>query len=339
MSEDLREVSAALETQRLRERLRNTESRLKDAEENAADLESQLELAIEIQKRKRSQPLKRQPHGRGDVTACIIASDWHLEERVKGNTVNGLNEYSLSIAAKRAEKFFQKALFLSDIHKQKLNVHNLCIGFLGDIISGQLREEAIETSQLSPTEAVLFAFDQIHAGLRLLIKEGGYDQIDVVCASGNHGRTILKPRSATRVSHSFEWLLYKMLEREFSGNDRVRFIIETGYHVWHQVAGHKVRFHHGDAIKYQGGIGGVTIPVNKAIAAWNRASAAYLDVFGHWHQSLDGGRFVCNGSLIGYNAFAVEIKAEYEEPKQQYFLIDKERGKILTAPIFVEGKS
>jgi len=53
------------------------------------------------------------------------------------------------------------------------------------------------------------------------------------------------------------------------------------------------------------------------------------------HQFKDGGNFICNGSLIGYNAFALSIKADYEKPKQAFFLVDKKRGKSIVAPIWL----
>ena len=62
---------------------------------------------------------------------------------------------------------------------------------------------------------------------------------------------------------------------------------------------------------------------------------ADLTVFGHFHQSVSHKDFVCNGSLIGYNAYAERIKAEYEAPQQSFFLIDREHGKTIEAPIFL----
>ena len=84
---------------------------------------------------------------------------------------------------------------------------------------------------------------------------------------------------------------------------------------------------------------GITIPVNKAIAGWNKAHTVDLDVFGHYHQRFDGGSFICNGSLIGYNAYAVSIKAGYEPPSQTCFLINRQfQAKTAVMPIFVESR-
>ena len=44
-----------------------------------------------------------------------------------------------------------------------------------------------------------------------------------------------------------------------------------------------------------------------------------------------------NGSLIGFNAYALSIKARFEPPQQAFFLIDAERKRKTGAfPIFVE---
>ena len=97
-----------------------------------------------------------------------------------------------------------------------------------------------------------------------------------------------------------------------------------------------IRFHHGHAMRYYGGVGGIYIPVNKAIAQWNKARPASLDIFGHFHQLKDGGIFVSNGSLIGWSPYSMRIKADYEEPKQAFIVIDNKHGRTFTCPIYVK---
>lgn len=129
--------------------------------------------------------------------------------------------------------------------------------------------------------------------------------------------------------------MYHALAKRFEDEERVQFIISDGYHTYLDVYGFTIRFHHGHQIKYYGGVGGITIPLNKAVAAWNKAHPVYLDVVGHFHQLFDGGNWVVNGSLIGYNAFALSIKASPETPRQAFFLIDKLDGKTVMAPIIL----
>jgi hypothetical protein len=307
-----------------------------NAEEQLDAAQARLNMMLQVESQAKQIRMKRKKNlGRGEVTAVMVASDWHLEETIEPGTVGGLNSFNLQIAEARALKFFQKSLFLLDGFSKFLNLKHAVLALLGDLISGHLHEENLEENSLSPTQAVTFAFERLRAGIRLLLADSPCETLDIVCASGNHGRTTIKPRASTRTKHSFENLLYRFLEREFAHEPRVRFILEEGYHVWHEVAGRQIRFHHGDELRYHGGVGGLYIPVGKAIASWNRARPAYLDVFGHWHTNLDGGSFICNGSLVGYNAYAVKIKANYELPQQQFFLVDREHGKIATLPLFV----
>jgi hypothetical protein len=138
------------------------------------------------------------------------------------------------------------------------------------------------------------------------------------------------------MGHSLESLMYVNLAALFEKEPRVRFVIDEGYHTYITIYDKTVRFHHGHAITYYGGIGGLFIPAYKAIGAWSKAKRADLDVFGHFHQTKDGGSFVCNGSLIGYNAFAVRIKADYEPAQQTLLLFDKKRGRTCKWPILLE---
>ena len=106
-----------------------------------------------------------------------------------------------------------------------------------------------------------------------------------------------------------------------------------------EIDGFRIRFHHGHAVQYGGGIGGITIPVNKAIASWDRIQAADLTVFGHWHQFqwLRASKYVANGSLIGHSAYATRIKASYEPPCQAMIVIDHGRREVTRAmPIFCD---
>lgn len=149
------------------------------------------------------------------------------------------------------------------------------------------------------------------------------------------GNSTQKMRHGTGAKHSYEWLMYKILEGQ-TGDDQVKWQVSESYFNFMEVFGRKIRFHHGDGLRYQGGIGGLTIPTEKAIASWNKSpNRADLDLFGHWHQYQQSRTWLCNGSLIGYNAYALSIKASFEPPTQTFFLLDKKRGRTMTAPILL----
>jgi hypothetical protein len=273
----------------------------------------------------------------GEACAIAVASDWHVEESVDPSTINGLNSYDLEIADARAQRFWQKALRMTELARAGVKVKQIVVGLLGDLMTGYIHEELVESNNLSPTETVLWLYERITRGLDMLLDHGGFERILVVCCPGNHGRTTPKKRVSTGYKNSFEWLLYRMLALHYRTTGRIQFQIANGILEYVDVLGTRVRFTHGDhGINYSGGIGGLTVGLRKAHDAWNHQDHADITICGHWHQLVDYGYAVVNGSLIGYGPYAQSIKARFERPQQAWLLIDKDHGKTMFAPLFVE---
>lgn len=295
--------------------------------------DKQLEVALSIAGTEPSPKkiLKVKSGVGGSAVAFAIASDWHVEETVDPKTVNGLNEFNLTIARQRVRLFFQRVVRMTEIQRAGTKIDTLVLALLGDLMTGYIHEELRESNGLSPTETILWLQDELAAGLALLDKN--FSHIIIPCSWGNHGRTTIKPRHATGAKNSYEWMLYHVMRKNFPHFD---WRISDGYHNYLDVDGRIIRLHHGDNLAYQGGVGGLTIPVLKAIAQWNKAIPAYLDVFGHWHQSVQLPNFISNGALIGFGPYALSIKAGFEPPSQTFFLMDSKRGRTVTCPIFFD---
>lgn len=259
--------------------------------------------------------------------ACSISlcSDWHYEESVKSSQVNGLNRFDTTIAKERIEKLFRVTAQLIKVHQKEYQIDTHILALLGDFISGSIHDDLKEANLIQPTQAIWEVQNLIASGIEYLLETTDVNLV-IPCSSGNHGRMTEKQRTATEYGNSLEILMYRQLEKYFSSNGRIKFIVNDSYLTYLDVLGWNCRFSHGHALKYAGGIGGIFIPAFKAVSQWNKSKTADFDFFGHFHQLKDGGNFVCNGSLIGYNAFAVKIKADYERPKQAFVIIDKERG-------------
>jgi len=272
---------------------------------------------------------------KSEATVIWAASDWHVEERVVSATVSGLNEFNMDIAKQRSMKFFQGGLRLTNLLKQDVEINNVVLALLGDFISNDIHEEISEVAMVAPMHAILFAQELIASGIEFILEHSDYN-LTIPCHSGNHARTTKTTRFSTENGHSLEFLMYKALAGYFRNEERVKFIVPDGYHSYLKIYDQNIRLHHGHAINYQGGIGGIFIPAFKAISQWDKARPVDLDLFGHFHQCKDGGKFISNGSLIGFNAYALSIKADYEEPKQQLFMIDKKRGRTCTWPILLK---
>lgn len=262
------------------------------------------------------------------ATAVVLASDWHSEERVDPDTVNGFNEFNMDIEEKRATAFFQNVVKILKIRQMNSDIKTMVFALLGDFISGSIHDELMEGNQLLPIEALIRVQNQIASGIEFILKETDVDLI-IPCHSGNHGRSTQRQRIATERGNSFEYYMYHQLANYFAGEKRVKFLVAGGYLSYVDIGDFTIRFHHGHAIRYYGGVGGIFIPARKAVAQWNKMRRADLDCFGHFHQSkFDTGNFVCNGSLIGFNAYAVNIKCDPEPPAQTFFLVNHKRRQV-----------
>lgn len=318
--------------EKLTESEKTTKKKYDQALEEISLLERKLAAAVEIQEYEPYEIVPKLPSGKSESTVVVLASDWHVEENVELGQVNGLNEYNLAIAKNRATQFFQGVLRLTEIIQKDTKVNDLVLALLGDFISGSIHEDIAENTNLGPTKALIFAEELIISGIQFLLDNSKLNLI-VPCHSGNHGRATKEQRMATENENSFEFYMYHTIAQHFKGNKRVEFLISESYVSYLPVYGTTIRFHHGHGMKYGGGVGGIFVPAYKAVARWNDGRRADIDCFGHFHQFRDGGSFICNGSMIGYNAYAVSKGISYEKPQQVLFVIEKSRGRTATWPI------
>jgi hypothetical protein len=333
---DLRKLQR--EGDKSKEELRLLKKKLKSAEkelEQIRELQAAAEVAQQKHRLKKLAPKTKKGKG-GSATAIICLTDWHSEENVDPDTIQGLNSHDLSRCAKKINRTWDKALYMLEFARGISNIEEVCLWFGGDLISGMIHEELEEANFLGPTDAVLWVQDHMCNGIDLMLREAGVDHIDVVCNGGNHGRSMKQKRISTWYRHSWEYLAYKNVERIFR-NKPVNFNVTTGYHAIHETQGKKIRFHHGDAIRYGGGVGGITIPVRKKLHAWNKSCPVDLDIFGHFHQFLRAWEFVSIGCLVGYNAYANQIGCDFQPPTQGFVVVDRSQpGAVIAEPIFCD---
>lgn len=299
------------------------------------DLERQLQDALDITGGLHTYTIPTKKSVKSQAAAIWLASDWHVGEKVTLAQVNGINQYNPKIAKKRAEAYFRNALRVTDVWARDSDVDTIILALLGDFITGHLHLSGVATNYFPPVEEALFAQELLTSGIEYILKNSKYKLV-VPCHSGNHGRTTKQSEFGIENGFSHEFMMYCAMRQYFRNEPRVTFIISEGSHTYVNVLGRQVRFLHGHDVKYGGGVGGITIPLNKALAQWDKARPAYLTCLGHFHQLFDGGNFMVNGSLIGYNSFALSIKASAEPPQQAVVLLRKDRGRSMTARIWLD---
>lgn len=329
VSEDRKNRSSKLDYSELKNRYNSALKLIDELEKEKTSILSIKKTDITPIKIMGSKDLK------SESTAFILLGDIHADEIVKKSMVNGLNEYNIKIAEERVKYFFINAIKLLRMTNKDTEIKELVFVILGDLISSNIHEELLENTSLRPIEAIIVVQNWIVSGIRYLLDN--FDgNITIPMTTSNHTRITKKIHISNEIGNDLGYYVYSNIAQIFANEERVKCILPSGYHVPLMVYGKNIVIHHGHFVRYFGGVGGPTISINKAIAQWNKIFKADLYIQGHLHQFFDGGNFVINGSVIGFNPYAVSIKASYEPPKQMFFLWNKKFGKTIVCPILLE---
>lgn len=266
---------------------------------------------------------------KGHRYAVALFSDAHIEEVVKPESVNFLNEYNIEIAEQRIETYFRNlaACLAQD------DVNELIFASLGDTISGYIHSELEQTNQLSPLEATLKAQSLIYSGLKYLCENPSLKKlkkIRFIGIVGNHSRTTKKIQHSNGYKMSYEWMMYQNIKKQCEiTNLPVEFYIpESELAIVHTCDNKTFIFAHGFQIK-SGGTGtvcGIYPALNRLVLKYSKVFHQDMLFIGHFHSSVNTPNAVVNGSIISYNSFALTNGFEYERPQQQYICYDTAMG-------------
>lgn len=341
--EDLNRRRAA---RRLMEELGGHKRREKAYHEEIERLERALDVALELREDTATyRPMKVTTREKGvarEGTAVLLFSDIHPEEVVEPEKVSGLNEFNPDICERRIDRLIEGTRWTLETvrtgkHKAGYAVRDFILALLGDLISNTIHPDLAESNAMGPADACNFIFDLIQRVIDALLEDKQLERILIPCCHGNHDRLSQKPRHQTKAETSLSTIIYANLKRLYRDEPRVQFDIARGNMIYTEVYGRNIRWHHGDDVRYNGGVGGLHIPMRKAIDSWNRSVDAALTCIGHFHQCQSMTDWICNGSIIGYGPYAQAIKARYEPAQQAFFLLDPEHGPRLFTKIDVQG--
>jgi len=300
-------------------------------------LESQLDAMQMLKAVKSKRSIQNgKKSGRRAASVVLPCCDWHAGEVIRHESVNGINSYDIAECERRVHRYFQKAVELIRWYSELSPVKELWLPLLGDLVSGDIHAELRESNEASASEAVLLVQDLLHAGITYL-RNATKLPIIIPTVPGNHGRSTDKIRIKTDTRNSWEQMLYRSLARYYNSNPGVDVRVGEALLNEQEIAGRYVRFLHGHVIRYYGGVGGISVPVNKAVQAWNDIKSADFTIFGHYHAfQWYYPRWVSCGCIVGASEYSVWIRAPWQHPSQTFISIDPEYGMTCAMPIFVK---
>ena len=265
--------------------------------------------------------------------AVALFSDAHIEETVNPENILNLNEYNIDIAKQRIETYFQNLARCLN----RDEVDELIFASLGDTISGYIHEELSQQNSMTPVEATFIAQSILFSGLKFLCENTNINNIKFIGIVGNHSRTTKKIQHSNGYKMSYEYLMYKNIERQCKECDLPIeiYIPESEFAIISTPGDKKFIFCHGFQVR--GGtntVCGIYPALQRLSLKWNKIIKQDKIYMGHFHQCISIPNAVVNGSIIGYNSFALSNGMSYEEPAQMYEVYDTKIGHICTRKIY-----
>lgn len=277
---------------------------------------------------------KKDPHS---AIALVQWSDWHVAEVVEKSKTNGRNAFNPEICRQRVSTLVENTIALIDLNRKHVRIDEMVLVLGGDFITGYLHEELAQTNAMGVTQEVNFARELLEMAVGTVLASADMKKTRVICLRGNHGRTTRKIQFKNDYETSYESLLYWTLRDRLSG-DNVEWVVpETDVCYTTLVKGYELRTIHGHQVKYQGGIGGISVPLTRWIVKQDQTRKAVMTMLGHFHTFNPASTYAICGCLKGWDEFAQSHGFPYEQASQLFMLFDCKRNHITTRnPIFVE---
>lgn len=258
-------------------------------------------------------------------------SDLHGGERVDPEQSRGLNEYDEEVLVRRVRRYFDAAVEILPRWSADTELAGVVLAANGDLVSGDIHEELVRSNTLTSHEQVFLVADEITRGVEALAEAFG--AVEVKFTPGNHARITKKPSIKDYARLSYDTMIGGMVARYFANDERVSVEVAKGIDLTYPILGWNVLQTHGDNIGTRGGqgFGGPGFPIIRGtkLIDW-QASSWYehydLILTAHYHTSMNPGKVLANGSVVGYNEYAQSLRAAYDPPRQWLALIHEKWG-------------
>lgn len=278
-------------------------------------------------------------------TLVAFLSDTHIGEVVVPEEMNDFNAYNLDIAEQRLQRFFERTILVARKYLHGVTYDGIVLPLGGDLVSGDIHDELVETNEVSTYESVLWLLPRLKAGIEMFAEEFG--NVHVVSAPGNHGRNSKRPRHKRRSANNADTLVARLVALWLKDEEGITFDIPESFDVGFDIYGYPFSLEHGDNMKFSGTaeIGAIGPAKRGTLRAGNQASAEgtpfEYKLLGHFHQYIPTASqgFVMNGSLKGYDEYARSWHFRPERAQQALMVVTPEHGITVQAPVLVQKRS
>ena len=276
-------------------------------------------------------------------TPVLFLSDIHYGENVDPIQVLGSNEFSPEICARRLKHVFEMAVTLLKTHLAAPQYDGIVLILGGDMINGALHEDSAMSDTGTPLMQALGIARLIADGVAFLASE--FPRVTIYCVPGNHGRLTRRSWSKFHAQTNLDWLSYILVQDYCRDLANVEVNAPPVRDLMFEIANRKYRLTHGDTFRGGDGIIGPLGPVTrgdvrKRFAAAQMPSsvnASYQTLLcGHFHTLMMLPRLIMNGSVKGFDEYALSINVPFEPPQQALWTVHPRWGHTWYAPVLCD---
>lgn len=272
--------------------------------------------------------------------ALTILSDVHFDGVVRKNVVLGLNEYNPEIATTRLNHYFRRLVWLVNNYKKSCyNIKGIVMMWLGDFITGYIHEELKYSNSMSPVESILEIQRILLQGVRYVLENTDIEKLDIICIPGNHGRTTEKMFLTDSYRFSYEWSMYNNLKQHelISGTDKITMTVPNSEFAFYNLFDKVIRMSHGHHFRYEGGVGGLYVPLMRHLYRARMQIPFDRAYMGHWHMEASLPEVGINGSVIGIDAYSLNKGFYPQRPSQLMEIFSSKKQAIVNhTPILLD---
>lgn len=276
-----------------------------------------------------------------DNIPVLLVSDFHYGENVNPKEVPDGNCYSSNVAEARWNRLINNTIL--KIRAKGKSCKGIVVCFLGDDISGDIHDELRETNDKTPIDACM---DVAALKIKMLKSfEQEFGKVWAISVMGNHGRTTKKPQSKGASEHNYDSLINAMVKKRLENDKNITFYTPKSGEAYFELYGYNFLATHGDRIGSRGGQGFIGCSATIA-RGQHKTRQSYAQIgkpvdwllIGHFHTPMLLEHTIANGTTVGYNQYARDLRLEPAYPSQTLFYVDDVYGVTDVSRIYVTNK-
>lgn len=264
------------------------------------------------------------------LSAVLVLGDWHVGEYIEADHVEKFNQYSWSIAQKRAHYLSRQFTNWVSVQRTATVVDELVVICIGDLISGDIHHELQVTNEFPAPVQSVRAGVLISKTIAELANHFKKVTVEYV-TQDNHSRLTVKNQWKEGGLNSYNYIVGWIVGERLSKLKNVKVNLHESVKALVSIQGWKYLCMHGHNIKGWAGIPWYGTDRQIAHEAKTRRSKPNKTfdkmIIGHFHTPMWTPDYIVNGSMSGTSELDAAMGRD-SVPAQVAFLVHPKYGEM-----------